>query len=62
MRVLPVALACALVVAFAREAAPASGLAPLTAEQVAVVMSEPGRHVRAAERNEREFAHVVERS
>jgi hypothetical protein len=70
MRVLPVALACALVVTFAREAAPASGLAPLTAEQVRVVMSEPGRHVRAADpamsaviadgmRRSGTFAHLV---
>ena len=70
MRVLPVALACALVVASARDAAAASGLAPLTAEQVRVVMNAPSRHVRAADpamsaviadgmRRSGTFAHLV---
>ena len=70
MRVLPVGLACALVVAFARVAAPASGLAPLTEAQVREVMSEPARHVRAVDpvmsaaiadglRRSGTFAHLV---
>jgi hypothetical protein len=70
MRVLPVVLACALVVAFARDAAPASGLAPLTDAQVRAVMSAPARHVRAVDpamsaviadgmRRSGTFAHLV---
>jgi hypothetical protein len=70
MRVLPVALASALIVAFAREAAPASGVAPLTAAQVREVMAAPDRHVRAVDaamsaviaegmRRSGTFAHLV---
>jgi hypothetical protein len=50
MRVLPVVLASALVIGVARDAAPASAIAPLTAAQVRAIMSAPTRHVRAVDR------------
>ena len=70
MRVLRGVLACALVVVFARDAAPASTMAPLTAAQVRVLMESPERHVRAADsamtkvlvqgmRRSGTFAHLV---
>jgi hypothetical protein len=49
MRVLTGVLACALVVAFAREAAPASTMAPLTAAEARALMIAPNRHVRAVD-------------
>jgi hypothetical protein len=51
MRVLSAVLACALVVAFARDAAPASEYAPMTADEVRAVMNAPDRHVRAADKS-----------
>jgi hypothetical protein len=51
MRVLCGVLACALVVVWAREAAPASEFAPMTAEEVHAVMNAADRHVRAADRS-----------
>ena len=50
MRVLSGVLACALIVAFARDAAPASEYAPMTADEVHAVMNAPDRHVRAADK------------
>ena len=50
MRVLSGVLACALVVAFARDAAPASEYAPMTADEVRAFMSAPDRHVRGADK------------
>lgn len=46
-RAVAVAAAAAIVLSFARDAAPASVIAPLTAAQVHAVMSAPTRHVRA---------------
>ncbi len=46
MRVLSVALGCVLVLASAREAAPASTTAPLTDAHVRAIMTDPQRHVR----------------
>jgi hypothetical protein len=51
MRVLTAVLACALVVGMAREAAPASEFAPMTAAEVRAIMASPDRHVRAADRS-----------
>jgi hypothetical protein len=70
MKVLSVVLACVLVVGLARDAAPASAMAPLTAAQVREVMSAPTRHVRAVDaaissvlsegmRRSGTFAHLV---
>ena len=70
MRVLPVVLVCGMVIGVAREAAPASAIAPLTAAQVKAFMSDPGRHVRAVDgtmaailaegmRRSGTFAHLV---
>jgi len=50
MRVLTGVLACALVLGVAREAAPASEFAPMTAAEVRAMMASPDRHVRAADR------------
>jgi hypothetical protein len=50
MRVLPVVLVCAMVIGVARDAAPASAIAPLTPAQVRAFMSDPTRHVRAVDR------------
>jgi hypothetical protein len=49
MKVLSVVVAAALTVGVAREAAPASAMAPLTPAQVRAVMSSPTRHVRAVD-------------
>jgi hypothetical protein len=49
MKVLSVALAAVLVVVVAREAAPASAMAPLSAAEVRAIMSAPTRHVRAVD-------------
>jgi hypothetical protein len=46
LRVQPAVLTVAIVLAFARDAAPASVLAPLTPAQVHAVMTSPIRHVR----------------
>jgi hypothetical protein len=46
---LSVFVMAAIAVAIPRDAAPASGMAPLTAAQVQAVMSSPTRHVRAAD-------------
>jgi hypothetical protein len=70
MKVLSVVLACVVVVGVARDAAPASAMAPLTAAQVRVIMSAPTRHVRAVDgvmssvladgmRRSGTFAHLV---
>ncbi len=70
MRVLSRVLACALVLAFARAATPASEFAPMTTAEVQAVMSAPDRHVRAADqaiagvlaagmRRSGTFAHLV---
>ena len=70
MRVLPVVLVCAMVIGVARDAAPASAIAPMTAAQVREFMSDPTRHVRAADgmmtavlaegmRRSGTFAHLV---
>jgi hypothetical protein len=70
MRVLKGVLACALVVAFARDAAPASTFAPLTGAEVRAIMNAPDRHIRAVDagmtkaiangmRRSGTFAHLV---
>ena len=70
MRVLSGVLACALVLACARDAAPASAFAPLTAAEVRAIMSAPDRHIRAVDeamnealangmRRSGTFAHLV---
>ncbi len=70
MRVLSVALVCVMVVLTAREAAPASTMAPLTPAQVRAIMTAPDRHVRAVDggmssviadgmRRSGTFAHLV---
>lgn len=51
MRVLTGVLACALLILAAREAAPASEFAPMTAAEVRVIMNAPDRHVRSADRS-----------
>jgi hypothetical protein len=50
MRVLPVVLGCVMVIGVARDAAPASAIAPLTPAQVRAFMSDPTRHVRAVDK------------
>ena len=50
MKALSAALACVLLLGVARDAAPASALAPLSAAQVREIMSSPTRHVRAVDR------------
>jgi hypothetical protein len=50
MRVLPVVLVSVMVIGVARDAAPASTIAPLTPAQVRAFMSDPTRHVRAVDR------------
>ena len=50
MRVLPVVLVCVTVIGVARDAAPASAIAPLTPAQVRAFMSDPSRHVRAVDK------------
>ena len=50
MKALAAVLACVLVLGVARDAAPASALAPLSAAQVREIMSSPTRHVRAVDR------------
>jgi hypothetical protein len=50
MKVLPAVLVCVMVIGIARDAAPASAIAPLTRAQVRAVMSDPTRHVRAVDR------------
>jgi hypothetical protein len=49
MKVLSVVLACVLMLGAARDAAPASAMAPLTAAQARAVMTAPTRHVRAVD-------------
>ena len=50
MRVLPVVLVSVMVIGVARDAAPASTIAPLTPAQVRAFMSDPTRHVRAVDK------------
>ena len=70
MRALSVVLVCAMVIGVARDAAPASAIAPLTAAQVRAFMSAPTRHVRGVDgpmsailaeglRRSGTFAHLV---
>jgi hypothetical protein len=49
MKVLSVVLAVVVIVGVARDAAPASALAPLSAAEVRAMMASPTRHVRAVD-------------